>query len=105
MFAPFIATPEAVQPKARLRIVDAHLHVMCFEPSTQYAKLVQNGLDNNGPVLYHFEQWSPFSFVIPSGQSYWQCNDVSTLVRPLKVYVVFVAQSAADGNFNKYEKT
>lgn len=92
--------PRSETLTARLTVTDATLHIMQFEPNAVFAKAIEIEMAK-GPLLYHFEQWCPRVYIIPSNSSSWSSPDFSNQLMPLKVYAVFVVQTAERGDFYK----
>lgn len=97
-----IFIPKTEAKRAELVITDARLHIMQFAPNAKFADEIQYRISKE-PSIYHFDHWMPMRFTIPAKQSFFLSPDISRYIKPTRVYVFFVVESAAKGHINKYD--
>lgn len=95
-----IWTSEAKE-RFRLKVVDAALHILTFEPSLKFAQEMERRLSAS-PCIYEFEQWTPITFKIEKDLVYFESPDFSRFTRARKIYCFFTLTSQSQ-NQNPYD--
>lgn len=85
----------------RLKIVDASLHVVLFEPTAKFVQEIQTRLSANA-CLYDFEQWTPLKHQIGKDLIFFETPDFSYLTRASKIYCFFTLESMSQ-NRNPFD--